>query len=297
MYSLYRRLITDLWIYRPGSLILTVHRSRRQEMQSDIQRMQELEGRIGLLEKQRRAEAASAGRWRAVAVLAVVVGLLVGGAQPGVTQTSSSLEAQVKALETKVTALESKLVYVTRQGQDMIITGANLYIRNGTGRTDTLNGRGNLIIGYNEGRPPNPDGSDANNRSGSHNLVLSSQNNFSSYAGIVAGFHSSISAPYACVTGGRDNTASGLFASISGGYFNTAAGSGASVSGGRNNQALGHSSAISGGYNNFVYQNFGSISGGRGNEVNAQYATISGGLNHMLVGHYDWLAGSLFQDD
>jgi hypothetical protein len=266
-------------------------------MQSDNQRMQEMEGRIGLLENQRRAEAVSASRWRAVAVLAIVVGLLVGGARPGVTQTSPTLESRVKVLEGKVAALESKLVYVTRMGQDMVINGANLYIRNGTGRTDTINGYGNLIIGYNEKRSPNPDGSDANDRSGSHNLVLSSQNNFSSYAGIVAGYHSTISAPFACVTGGRNNTASANFASVSGGYFNSALGSGASVSGGRENQTSGNSAAISGGYRNFVYQNFGSISGGRGNEVDAQFATISGGLNHLLVGQYDWLAGSLFQDD
>lgn len=266
-------------------------------MQSDTQLIQEMERRIGLLEIQRRAGAVSNSRWRAVAALAIVMGLLLGGARPGSTETSTSLETQVKALETKVTALESKLVYLTRVGQDMVITGANLYIRNGTGRTDTINGCGNLVIGYNEGRPLNPDGSDANNRSGSHNLVLSSENNFSSYAGIVAGFHSTISAPYACVSGGRNNTANGSFASVSGGYFNTAASSGAAVSGGRENYASGNSAAISGGYSNFVYQNFGAISGGRGNEVNAQYATISGGLNHTLVGQYDWLAGSLFQND
>lgn len=266
-------------------------------MQSDIQRIQEMERRIDLLEMQRRAEAMGVARWRALAVIALVVVLFLGGARPGSTASSPSLEAQVKALETKVAALESKLVYLTRTGQDMVISGANLYIRNGTGRTDTLNGRGNLIIGYNEGRSPNPDGSSANDRTGSHNLVLSSQNNFSSYAGIVAGYHNTISAPHACVTGGRNNAASGLFACISGGYYNTASGSGASVSGGRANQVLSHSASISGGYNNFISQDYGAISGGRGNEVSAQFATISGGLNHTLVGQYDWLAGSLFQDD
>jgi hypothetical protein len=37
---------------------------------------------------------------------------------------------------------------------EVVVTGANLRIVNGLGSTDTTNGLGNLIVGYNEPRPP-----------------------------------------------------------------------------------------------------------------------------------------------
>lgn len=265
-------------------------------MQSDTQRMQELERRIGLLETQRQASAVSAGRWRVVAVLAIVAALLLGGAQPGATESSTALEERVKALESKVSVLETKLTPVTRIGQDIYITGANLHIRNGIGRTDRVNGYGNLIIGYNELRPQFPTAG-SNDRTGSHNLVLSAQNSYSSYGGIVAGYYNTLRAPYACITGGRNNTVEGSFASVTGGYANLAEGSAASVNGGRDNRAQGDAASITGGYQNFTTQQFASVTGGRANEVHAQFATISGGYNHQLVGTYDWLAGSLFQNE
>jgi len=36
-------------------------------------------------------------------------------------------------------------------GPHILITGANLHVRNGIGKTDSINGTGNLIVGYNAG--------------------------------------------------------------------------------------------------------------------------------------------------
>jgi len=70
--------------------------------------------------------------------------------------------------------------------------GANVYVQSGSGFTNGApNGLGNLIIGYNEIRPG------GNVRSGSHNLVVGSENNFSSFGGLVVGDHNEISAMYA----------------------------------------------------------------------------------------------------
>src|SRR5262249_47214743 len=132
-------------------------------------------------------------------------------------------------------------------GTSMIISGANLFIRNGTGSTNTNNGLGNLIIGYNELRPVIPNSTDPNVRTGSHNLVLGARNNYRSYGGIVAGDTSEIGAACASVTGGYRNTASGEYSCVSGGYFSKATGSYASVSGGQLNTAGGISSSVSGG--------------------------------------------------
>jgi hypothetical protein len=131
--------------------------------------------------------------------------------------------------------------YFSRVGDDITIEGANLHIVNGLGATNgfpappsfdpsqtVVNGVGNLIVGYNESRGSyGPD-----DRSGSHNLVVGSFQNFSSFGGLVAGQFSTISGPYASVSGGISNTASGYFSSVSGGEFNTASGGVASVSDG-----------------------------------------------------------------
>ncbi len=99
----------------------------------------------------------------------------------------------------------------TVTGKDVYLTGYNLHIQSGSGSTTaTPNGYGNLIIGYNEaGSSPK--------RTGSHNLILGTQNNYSSYGGIVDGNANTISGIYASVVGGR----SGSYSCISGGYKNT----------------------------------------------------------------------------
>jgi hypothetical protein len=122
-------------------------------------------------------------------------------------------------------------------GPHIIITGANLHLRSGSGATDdtedeevgnvtTPRGLGNLVVGYNEARPsevragPLAPGA----RGGSHNVVIGAWHRYSSVGGLVAGFGSTTSGPFASVSGGVGNTASGDSASVSGGRNRTAAG-------------------------------------------------------------------------
>src|SRR5262245_22952574 len=147
----------------------------------------------------------------------------------------ASVKAQVGAsLEQRVEQLEYKLAHVTSGPDDITISGANLRIVNGLGATDTVNGLGNLIVGYNEHRPSPPF---TNTRTGSHNVIVGTQHNFSSFGGLVIGQFNEISGPFASVTGGTRNTASALNASVSGGNSNSATFRDASVSGGMNNTA------------------------------------------------------------
>jgi hypothetical protein len=99
------------------------------------------------------------------------------------------------------------------------ITGVNVRIVNGQGATDISDGRGNLIIGYNEFGNPNGD-----DRTGSHNIVTGQANNFSSHGGLVAGQRNTVSGAWSSVSGGRDNTASGNWSSVSGGHNRSATG-------------------------------------------------------------------------
>jgi hypothetical protein len=170
------------------------------------------------------------------------------------------------------------LRYFTRAGTDIFITGANLHLVNGLGATATQNGLGNLILGYNEIRGAGDD------RSGSHVLVIGSENNYSRAGSIVAGLHNEASGDFASVVGGQYNTASGLYSSVLGGFQNTASGLYASTSGGFENSASGGSASISGGLGNVASGAFSSVSGGAGNTASGFESGVSGGTSNLASG-------------
>ena len=158
-----------------------------------------------------------------------------------------TLKSRIRALESRpsggVPDLEKYLSIETNainglMGPHILITGANVHIRSGSGATDdhfavsgNLTGLGNLIIGYNE--------MDANAqpRNGSHNLVGGSFNSFTSTGGFVFGLRNNLSGQYAAILSGDSNTASGLTASVLGGHLNKASGLRSSVYGGLSNTA------------------------------------------------------------
>lgn len=209
---------------------------------------------------------------------------------------------------------------VTASATDVFFNNCNVHIRNGTGTTDGVpNGRGNLIVGYNEN-----DGGDTKN--GSHNLVIGPHHTYTSFGGIVAGLNNRIAAAYASVTGGDSNAATGITASVSGGTFNTASGTAASATGGTNNIAIGDmasvtggqsntasaaSAAVTGGTSNVASGLKSSVTGGESNDATGENASVSGGANNTAggirssvsgggnrsaAGLEDWAAGGLFQD-
>lgn len=125
------------------------------------------------------------------------------------TLKASTVPAQVTTLNGEVGALESLLAGITRANDTLTFSGMNLQLVSGSGSTDgTVNGLGNLIIGYNE----NP-----GTQTGSHNLVLGEGQAFTSYGGIVGGENNTIGAPFANVLGGENNSATGQKTSILGG--------------------------------------------------------------------------------
>ena len=184
------------------------------------------------------------------------------------------------SLNTRLMAVEAKTQYqsVDTTAKSVTFSGCNLVVNNGLGATNgnpadplsafttTVNGLGNLILGYNESRVSS---NDTDLRSGSHNLIVGIQQNYTSFGGIVVGQDNTISAPFASVSGGVTNTASGPFASVSGGAINTASGGNASISGGNNNKASNSASSISGGSGNIASGVTSSVSGGQGNTASS----------------------------
>jgi hypothetical protein len=169
-----------------------------------------------------------------------------------VNQNFQALVNEINALLARVAALEAKLEAVTveDEGDSLVITGVNVHIRSGSNSTwGTLNGRGNLIIGYNE--------DNGDTRTGSHNLVIGSYHTYTSFGGLVAGVNNNITGPYTSVSGGWSNTASGNWSSVSGGRQNLASGDYSSVNGGGDNTASGTLSSILGGNQKTVTTNYG----------------------------------------
>jgi hypothetical protein len=154
-------------------------------------------------------------------------------------------------------------------------SGVNVQVVNGDGITESTNGEGNLVIGYDENLAKR-------NQTGSHDLIVGEGNEFTSFGGLVAGARNAITGAYASVTGGLFNSASNDFASVSGGEDNTASGSPASVSGGFANRAITFSAWVGGGYGNTIASHgtvgeqgeFAAIFGGRENTTVQNYAAI-----------------------
>ena len=171
----------------------------------------------------------------------------------------------------------------------------NVQILDGSGATSTVNGTGNLVLGYDE---------DAGSQSGSHNLILGEDQTATSYADVIGGDANTVSAPYgaafgavntvegsssfaagetnfasgntASVTGGNNNVASGELSSISGGERNTASGTQSAVTGGEDNTANEPLTSVFGGWANLAEEGFGAVFGGCANAVGPTAATDPG---------------------
>ena len=162
-----------------------------------------------------------------------------------IAQLKGQLAARTNAAAPPAAASTTTYGPFTVTGKDVYLTGYNLHIQSGSGSTTgTVNGYGNLIIGYNEA-PSSP------KRTGSHNLIIGPQNNYTSYGGIVGGAYNTVSGAYSSVLSGRQNTASYEYTGILGGYHNAAGAEYSTVSGGDNDSVSsgGTYAAIGGGEN------------------------------------------------
>jgi len=114
-------------------------------------------------------------------------------------------------MATYLRPIESRITYDAAHNA-ILFTGVNVQIENGMGNTETTNGSGNLIIGYNEvdqsaipvcsdvtispaswrATPPTIQGTcpdaawGANQRQGSHNIVIGKGHSFTQYGGTSA---------------------------------------------------------------------------------------------------------------
>jgi hypothetical protein len=205
-----------------------------------------------------------------------------GPAGPPGAAGSVAGAADVAVIEARVVALENLLAAVSLHDDGAVIrfSGVNLQVVSGAGTTDgTPNGRGNVIVGYNERRNDETD-----DRSGSHNLILGRENTFSSFAGIVGGQGNTATSWYASVLGGFDNTAAGAWSVVSGGQENRAASPVSTVGGGTGNTARAISSAVCGGDGNIASGFGATVCGGAANAAAGLFSSVSGGQHNRSDG-------------
>jgi hypothetical protein len=193
-------------------------------------------------------------------------------------------------------------------GPNVVLTGVNLHIRNGQPAQynswptfDTAsysaNGRGNLIVGYNDDGGQN---SITPYRTGSHNIILGDLHRFigngafvggwantaEANATAVAGYENGTSGWASTISGGHANFAVEQYSHVSGGDSNIAVGVASSVTGGLRNEADGNYSTISGGDQNLTTGFNSSVTGGENNWAKGNSSTVNGGLNQTADGDY-----------
>ena len=182
----------------------------------------------------------------------------------------TTLADQLSTAEPTLAAAEelSAVVSVDADG-DVVISDANLWVQNGTANTaGTPNGKGNIYVGYNEqGRcnggttPGAPCGDgisicgggtcepgDGSQSTGSHNVIIGSWTEHSSYAGLGVGRSNALNAPQ-CTAVGAGNTCAAREAFVAG-RANTATGDSCSVLGGAGGTCSGLESVVVGGFQN-----------------------------------------------
>lgn len=174
--------------------------------------------------------------WQFISGCILSLGVLLGFG--GIQKLSSE---QLEILD------HMSIVYIDDGSNNLLktirISNINVQIVNGEGSTNSKNGFGNLIVGYNEPNTPFP-----SIRTGSHNIIVGTRNNYWRWGGLVAGRDNSLYGEYSSIPGGMNNTTNqnALGGTVSGGTFNESRAAGATVSGGTNRSANGNDDWVAG---------------------------------------------------
>ena len=154
-------------------------------------------------------------------------------------------------------------------GPHVIFHGANVHIQSDGGDSLTANGRGNLIVGYNE-----ESGSVPAERGGSHNVVIGVGHRYNFGTGFVTGWYNRLGDMAASVSGGGFNNAGNFAASVTGGSTNNASGLYSTVTSGDSNTASGGNAAVHGGAQNTASHDLSAVSGGLANTTIGAFSVV-----------------------
>lgn len=193
----------------------------------------------------------------------------------------ANVNQAIRNLRRRVALLENSLQCVSKESSedDLYLDGCNVHIRNKATSTSSINGKGNLILGYSDNECPTC------NRTGSHNLVVGPGNSYESYGGIVIGTDNNVSAPYASVLAGFKNTASATYSVAIGGTRNTASGNYSIVAAGEANKASGYASMTAAGELNKADGEYSMTAAGSLNRAGDFYSMVAAGEENTASGY------------
>jgi len=179
-------------------LLVRQHRREIEELQARWEdRFRELEGRVERLTKEEdfsSAETMTASKRRLGKRADKNINsnnnneyVEEGNAKPPSNQKLNKRLEKVESLAEALACVNTELSTKSL----LLLDGCNLQIVNGRGSTDLVNGRGNVLIGYNEAGAECNIGKNCF-RQGSHNLIVGSRHEYKSTSGIVAGTYRNI---------------------------------------------------------------------------------------------------------
>ena len=126
-------------------------------------------------------------------------------------------------------------------------------------------------------------------RSGSHNLIVGTNNAYSASGGIVSGNENTLGGDLAVLLGGQKNSfvSAGISAAIVGGKTNEAKAFRAVVAGGDGNIVSGKNSAIIGGFENKATDKDNVVAGGSKNTASGRKSAHFGGKDLTADAEFD----------
>ena len=209
-----------------------------------------------------------------------------------------------------------------------VFTEMNVQIDNGLG-TESLNGLGNLYLGYNDTTPDTTEfcldaqyfnefqceeGNSiwlSNVRTGSHNLILGKGHSYLGYGAIIGGKNNVSIGNYSSVLNGEANISAGKYSVVTSGEINRAIAEYSVVLSGAYNKAIEEQSVVITGTSNTA-EGFGAVvvtgqfnqalgtksvvSGGWTNKTMGNYSSVSGGGMRNTNNTWGWRAGALLEE-
>lgn len=163
------------------------------------------------------------------------------------------------------------------------LSGVNLQVVSGAGKEIEVDGEGNLIIGYDE---------TPRIQTGSNNLVLGGEQEYTSFGGILGGYENAITGDYG-VAFGFENVIEGTEDAVTGGTSNDAGGFQTSISGGESNFVESRETSVSGGFDNVATQKYASVTGGDRNGATGELSSVSGGESNDASGTASSITGGV----
>ncbi len=200
----------------------------------------------------------------------------------------SSLQSQVDDIDVPsnvgdrlddLETLTAPMSRMTVAGEDsLVVEDVNLHVRSGAGATDaTVNGRGNLIVGYDEV-------GGSSDKSGSHNIVFGRGNSYTSYGGLVGGTNNDVHGNYSSVLAGSSNEVTGSRSAIVSGSSNTVESDRSAIVSGSSGTVDSNTAAILAGYNNEASGTWSAIVAGSNNTTTGMDSVVVGGSNNEATG-------------